>query len=509
MRRLGTILSLLAPSAGVAQLPPVGVPPGVFRVEVDGFFETWEDRFVDGTSEPLGSSLATSALGSALLPSLAGAESRIRTIAGLPGFQLNLGGVSADAHADRGFVNFGGSLGLTRAITIFGRMPLVRSRVQYELALDGSAANAGLNPGLAAHDPFFQQFDAALTTLAARIGAGTYDGDPAQRAAADAALAEGTALRGDLFLLLADPTSASAFVPVAASDAGTAIGARVASLQTTLAGGLGVEGFTAAPALAGAPLTGEELENALGDPAGPIGLRPGESLLSFRGDAEAGVAVTLVDRWDTEGRRGGLRAAVEGLVRFPTGVRPRTDRLFALGSGDEQTDFEMRATVDLGSGDWGVRLEGGYNRQLAGDIVARVAPPSQPFPGQDRLAELTLDPGDVVTVAARPFFRLARTLALMGSLEHHSRGEDDVRYREGADEIPGVDAAVLAEGTDASATLIAIGITYSNPGGLRPGGRGLPVDAGWSYERVLRASGGVVPDVHRLRARFRVYLGIF
>jgi hypothetical protein len=35
------------------------------------------------------------------------------------------------------------------------------------------------------------------------------------------------------------------------------------------------------------------------------------------------------------------------------------------------------------------------------------------------------------------------------------------------------------------------------------------VDASWSYERVLSASGGVVPNVHRLRGRFRVYLGLF
>ena len=509
VRQLGAFLALLVPSAGAAQLPPVGVPPGVFRVEADGFLETWEERYVDGRAEPLGTSLAASALGSALLPSLAAAEARIRVASGLTGYQLNLGTLAADVHADRGFASFGGSLGLTRAITIFGRMPLVRSRIQYEASLDGAAANAGLNPGLTAQDAFFQQFDAALATLAARIADGTYDGDPAQRAAAEATLAQGATLREDLFLLLADPETAAPFVPTTASDAGSAIVGRVTTLQTSLAGSLGVEGFTAAPALAAAPATADNLESYLADPAGPIGLRGGQALVSFRGDAETGVAVTLVDRWDLRGRRGGLRAAVEGLVRFPTGVRGRTDRLLALGTGDGQTDLEVRATVDVGAGAWGVRLEGGVNRQLAGDIVARVAPPTQPFPARDLLAELTLDPGDVVTFAARPFFRLARTVALIGTVEHRSRGEDEVRYRDDAAAIPGVDAAVLGEGTDAGATVLGIGITYSNPGGLRPGGRGLPVDAGWSYERVVRASGGVVPNVHRLRARFRVYFGIF
>ena len=509
VRRLGAFLLLLAPSAGRAQLPPVGVPPGVFRFEADGFFETWEQQYFDGDTQPLGTLLSAPSLGAAQLPSLAESELRIRDVTGLAAYQINLGSLTADAHADRGFADLGGSLGLTRAITIFGRMPLVRSRIQYELDLDAGAANAGLRPEASAQDAFFQQFGGALDVLAGNIASGVYDADPTRRAAADAALAEGGTLRDDLFLLLADPESAPPFVPIASSDAGVAIASRVSALQGVLAGTLGIAGFTAAPALPAAGPLEDDLELFLGDPAGPVGLRGGQSLVSYRGDAEAGVAVTLADRWDLRGDRGGFRAAVEGLVRFPTGVRPRTDRLFALGTGDGQTDLEVRGTVDLGRGALGVRLEGGYNRQLAGDIVARVAAPSEPFPGPERLAELELDPGDVVTLAARPFFRLSRTIALMGTIERRSKGEDAVSYRDPAGEIPGVDAAVMAEGTDASATIAGIGITYSNLGGLRPGGRGLPVDAGWSYERVVQASGGYVPNVHRLRARFRVYIGIW
>ena len=50
---------------------------------------------------------------------------------------------------------------------------------------------------------------------------------------------------------------------------------------------------------------------------------------------------------------------------------------------------------------------------------------------------------------------------------------------------------------------------FSNTSGVRKGGRGLPVDAGWTYERVVSASGGRVPDIHRIRARLRVYLGLW
>ena len=68
---------------------------------------------------------------------------------------------------------------------------------------------------------------------------------------------------------------------------------------------------------------------------------------------------------------------------------------------------------------------------------------------------------------------------------------------------------MLAEGTDGKATYVGIGVTYSNPGARHPGGRGLPVDAGWTYERVVSSSRGIVPDVHRIRARFRLYFGLF
>ena len=167
-------------------------------------------------------------------------------------------------------------------------------------------------------------------------------------------------------------------------------------------------GFTEAPALPTAPLTAAELlEATVSDPVGPIGMLTDEAKVIFRGDAEAGLALTLVDRWDRGNRRGGVRAAVEGLVRFPTGRVARTDRLLALGTGDGQTDVEARGTLDLGGGRWGVRLEGRYNRQLAADLVDRVAPPSQPYPARDLLALVRFDPGDETSFAARPFFRIA------------------------------------------------------------------------------------------------------
>ncbi len=507
--RLGVLTCLLVPAVIQAQLPPLGVPRGAVRLEIDGGIESWDTRFLDGQKEGLGADLSSPALGSDRFPSLIDAEARIARASGIAGYRINLGRLSTDALADLGIANFGISLGLTNAITVFGRLPLVRARVQRTTSLDPSTADAGLSAEDADQSTFFVQFDDALATLNARLTAGDYDGNPTQRALAQATLTDATALRDDLLALLADPATASPFVPTTTSQAGIAINTRIDALQTTLSGNLGVPGFSADPVLASAPLTADELETALTDPSGPFAFRSGESNVTFRGDGEAGVAVTLVDRWDRGTRRGGLRAAVEGLIRFPTGVRAQTNRLLALGTGDEQTDVEVRVVTDLGSGRWGARLEAGYNRQLAADIVERVTPPSQPFAGLDRLTIVTWDPGDVVTLAARPFFRLSKSIAIQGSVQHWSRGTDEASYPTAEDAIPGVDAAVLAEDSKASATLLGIGISYADLGRLTPGGKGLPVDAGWRYERVANASGGQVANAHRIRGWFRVYVGLF
>ncbi|HKT59967.1 MAG TPA: hypothetical protein VJQ46_07935, partial [Gemmatimonadales bacterium] len=506
MRRLAVLAGLLVPSGLHAQLPAVGVPRGVVRVELDGSMEIWDHRWLDGVRQPLAADLTSPALGSDLIPTLAAADALIGSMIGVSGYRLNLGALTSDAQQEdtRGYLGL--ALGLTRKITVFGRMPLVEVRTEISYALAPTAgADAGANPGAATQQTFFQQFDASLASLEARISGGDFDSNPTLKAQAQSTLASGTTLRDGLFGLLGDPNTASPFVPIATSAAGQALTTRVTTLQTALANDFGVAGFTATPSLPDALTTTEQFVNELSDPSGPFALRPGGSKLTFRGDAEAGLALTLVDRWDRPGHQGGFRTAVEGLVRFPTGRLARTDRVLALGTGDGQTDIEGRITTDLGAGRWGLRAEGAYNRQLAADYVLRVAPPTQPLAGIDRLSAVRRDPGDIVSIAVQPFFRLAPSFALQGLATYWSRGADEVSYLTVGDEIPGVDASVLAEDSKATAMTLGFGVTYSSLGRLRPGGRGLPVDASWSYERVVRTTGGIVPDRHAMTARLRLY----
>jgi hypothetical protein len=196
-------------------------------------------------------------------------------------------------------------------------------------------------------------------------------------------------------------------------------------------------------------------------------------------------------------------------VRFPTGRREQPDRPLDIGTGDGQTDVQVDVVTDLGAGAFGARLAATYVRQLASNVLTRVAPPSQLFVGPDRLALVRRDPGDIIAIEVRPFYRLARTLALQAGVQHWNRKADQVSYASPSDSLPGVDPGVLAEETAANATLLSAGITYSNPGRFTRGGTGLPVDASWSYERVLRSTKGRVPDTHRVRAMFRMYFGLW
>ena len=489
-----------------AQLPPVGVPAGTVRIELDGSLETFDRRFRNGEREPYGADLTSSALGSDRIPGLAEADARIARIIGNPSYGLNLGALSADVLGDIGRGGFGLGLGLTNQITIFGRIPLVRTRVQSRLALNSASADAGLNPDATGQLLFFEEFDAALATLSSKLAAGDYDANPTQRALAEATLADGTALRLDLFGLLADPVTASPVVPTATSTTGAAVLTRIEGLQNTLVSSLAVPGFATDPVLPPNPLSDDGLRQVL---SSGLGLRAGESSVTFRGDAEAGAAITLFDRWDRGTGRGGFRAAVSGLLRFPTGVRERSDQPLDIGTGDGQTDIQVDVVTDLGAGAFGARLAGSYVRQLPANVLARVAPPGQPFVGPDRLALVRQNPGDIISIDVRPFFRLARTLALQAGVQYWNRTADQVTYASPSDALPGIDAGVLAEETAANAALLSAGITYSNPGRFTPGGTGLPVDASWSYERIVRSKKGRVPDTHRVQARLRLYFGLW
>ena len=68
VRRLGVVVCLVVPAPVVAQLPPIGVPGGVVRVELDGSLTTFDQRFRAGSRESYAADLSSNALGSDRMP---------------------------------------------------------------------------------------------------------------------------------------------------------------------------------------------------------------------------------------------------------------------------------------------------------------------------------------------------------------------------------------------------------------------------------------------------------
>jgi hypothetical protein len=197
--------------------------------------------------------------------------------------------------------------------------------------------------------------------------------------------------------------------------------------------------------------------------------------------------------------------ALSGTVTLPTGQPDLQNNFFDIGTGTGHNEVRVGITTDLGGGRWGARLAAGYNLRLRAFRVRRVSPPDQPIAFEDRLANLELNPGDIASVTVRPFFRLAPTLALQAGVQYWRRSQDQVTYASAADSILGVPANVLAQDTEADATILSGGITYSSSRIQEGRRRGLPVEASWTYSGVVASTQGRVAQSRTMRMMIRFY----
>jgi hypothetical protein len=509
------VLACLIPAGAPvqAQLAPVTVPRGVFRIEIGGEFRNADSRWNDGTTEDIARAFTTITLGSEFFPTLRSSESRLGAIIRNSGYQLNLGRSTANGLINIGTASLGLSYGLTSRITLFTSVPIVRTRMQLHLALDSTGADAGINPndpvlgtpaGRTQTTTFFGEFDAALATLATNIANGVYDANPAQLALAQQTLADGTSLRSGFDVVLNDPDAP--FVPTAGSAAGSAISDTLTTFQATLSS-LGVNGFTSDPALATNALTQADFDNLLVSPAGPVrGFALEDATLNLLGDIESGVSYLLADRWYQNGVPGGFRAALTGTVRFPTGQIDQPENFLDVGTGTGHFAARVGGTIDLGRGRFGSRLTASYEHSFAASSTRRVAGPATPIPFASSLRNVRRTPGGLIDVSVAPFFRLGSTLAITGGLRYRRHGQDQSVLASGGDDpLPGVDPAVMDDATDWSATSFLAGVTYMSPASMDLARPGFPVEASWTVEGPLGGSGGIVAKERIMRLQFRMY----
>jgi len=492
-----------------AQLPEIGAPRGVLRLEIGGTFANANDQFVDGTTAPWRNQFSSAAIGTAFYPGLAPTQSLVAELSGNGSYALNVGGAVMKAQVSVGTLQLGATLGVSGRLSLFGMVPIVRQGININYGFDGSGANVGFNPadpafgtsqGATATALFLGEFGEALDTLGTRLAAGYYDGDPTEKALAEATLLGGTAYLARLDSLFVVPGSAGSFVPLASSSAGQAIAGTVTATQGTLTA-LGIPSFTQPVPLPTDALTPGDYDQYLTATNGSIAAAPIANYASFLlGDVELGASYTLIDRWNRPDQPGGLRVVAQGLIRLPTGTQPLPNDFTSLPTGSGQTDLQLAVVADVGGGKIGARFTGSYTNQLSATVTGRVTLPSQPIPWRNRLATVDRDPGNEFALGASPYFQLAPGFAIVGIVRYWSRGSDAVSYATAADSISGVSATELEEGTERTALSLGGGLSYAPPSVV---GR-VPLDAFWTYEAVVSATGGTVPKAGTIRMGLRV-----
>jgi len=510
--RLLPALLLLAPLASMrAQLPLLTAPSGTLRIEFGGGFFPTDQLRVDGARAALGSRL-TGALDANATPLLGQVAADLATVLGRPAGALTLGSLSAVAEQQRGVGTIGLGLGITKRLTLSVTVPIVSVRTQLQLRPDATEANVGLNPadlalgsagGIAQTGAFFTAFDGAITSLSGRIATGSYT-NPAQLALAQETLGRATALRTGLYRLLADPVRSAAVLPTATSADGTALLTAISALDATLAGSLGSDAIGTAPALPTSVLTTSDLDALLSAPSG-FGIESPEDIPPVGlGDVELALTAELLRR-GAPGDARWLGAWVRGGARLSTGRAPRPAYLLDQGSGDGQPDIEVGGTIEAGRRRLGVRADALFTMQLSGTVLDRPGGRDQLLRPARSESLFSRNPGDLLTVTVQPFFRVVPHLAITGLVQHQRRGTDDLAWADPALALDGVDLSSLVTGSSANATRVGLGLSYVHDGLNREGILRMPVEAGFSIERTVGSSRGVVATPLTTRMVFRVY----
>lgn len=505
-------LSASAPLA--AQLPPLTVPKGLFRLDLGGRLENWDEAYFAGARRDASGNFIRDPATGTWLPAVAEIEQRLRTLTGMQSLSLSLGRTSSHMLVNVGTESIGAAYGLTRRLTVFGTVPLVRVRVQEAFEVDSTNATAGFNPahplfgtsnGSAQTAGFLGQLQGALSSLNSQLVGGTYDGDPARKALAQAALARGTALQTDLQQLLVD----SPFLPLLGSPGGIALTISIDSLRTALVAVDADLRVSNAPALPTIGIPAGGLEDFATRPGGSVEAQPFEPpILKSIGDVEVGAAYAWLDHRPAAGGLA-VRSVLQGTVRLRTGKLDQPDALFDLPTGDRQPDVQGDLVTDLGVGKFGARVTARYVLQLPGRQSRRLTPPDQPIAAAATLAAVERDPGEIIEGALEPYLRIAPRFALVAGLRHWEKSADKYKYVANQAPISGTTPDVLALGSKEDGTALSAALSFVHDGTRKDGARGIPIDAVLRGELVVGSSLGQVPVRQSISFMLRLYRKMF
>jgi hypothetical protein len=509
MRTLRIALLLACPAltggAGFAAAQSVertDVPArGVLRVTFDPRIMTWNDQFTGAGRMRLGAPLTGDTVGGRYIPVVARLEQNVRVASGLAGFVASLGAGLLSVRQERRTYPMMAELGVTNRLSVSLMVPMVRVATRASLQLSSAGANLGVNPlvlntlGARGTDSvFFAQFDTALARLDQQVaGCAPLPSPCAARDSSAQWHAVRDALHGSVYGV---GQTGSPFLPLDTSTAGRAIDSAVARIQQGLSVTFGIAGFDTAVALAADTLTGTTFQQILLSPD-PSGF--GYAIQAFRqnfryrmGDVELAAKYRLL-------AGAHYAAAVQALVRLPTGGQDSANDLLIPSVGDHQLDLEGRLMQELTVGPLWLNLAIRAGMQRPGTRVRRVAPWDAFLVPAAATTNLRWDPGDYVGVDVAPLVRLAPELAAGFTAGYFSKARDHYAFQSAQDSVAlatrmgfPTAAGVLDEATSQRWLRLGFAVTYHAPS----------VEGGFSIEQTVSGA-GLVPGatVYRLVLR--------
>ena len=229
----------------------------------------------------------------------------------------------------------------------------------------------------------------------------------------------------------------------------------------------------------------------------------------FAGDCEIATKLRLAGRGAAAGDGGTPYAAtLAAVVRLPTGHLNSPNDLFAIPSGDHQTDLEGRLTQELTvAGHLWLNLSIRAARQLGGGTRARrVGPEDVLLLPRATLATLAWKSGSSVAVDFAPLLRLHRFFGAGPTLSYFTKQRDRYTFLSAQDSTALAarlgaprSASVLDAGTSQRRLRLGWAMSYLGPG----------LEAGMSVEQTVSGAGGRVPATTVFRLVLRTWRKVF
>jgi hypothetical protein len=515
MRTLRTALLLTCPAlTGAAMLAAQAVERtdvparGVLRVTFDPRIMTWNDQFTDtGRRLKLGAPLTGDTVGGRYIPVVARLEQNVRVASGLANFVASLGAGLFSVRQERRTYPTTAELGLTNRLSVSLMVPMVRVATRASLQLSSRGANLGVNPlvlnalGARGTDSvFFAQFDTALARLDQQVSGCTPP--PAPCAARDSSArwhGVRDALHGSVYGV---GQTGSPFLPLDTSTAGRAIDTAIARIQQGLNVIFLIAGFDTTVALAADTLTGPAFQQVLLNPDpngfGYISVPFHRNFRYRMGDVELAAKYRLLTGAH-------YAAAVQALVRLPTGAKDSADELLIQGIGDHQLDLEGRLMQELSVGPLWLNVAVRAGMQRPGTRVRRVAAWDAFLVPAAATADLRWDPGDYVGVDVAPLVRLAPEFAAGVTAGYFSKARDHYAFQSSQDSVAlatrmgfPTAASVLDQGTGQRWLRLGFAVTY----------HAASLEGGFSIEQTVSGA-GLVPGATVYRLVLRVTRKLF